>query len=101
MGSQMFGGWAENARRPMEDARQALGEVGEAARRSYDDAAHRARQAYGDVSERARDAYGDVMDDYIGPYRQTFEDAIVSNPVKAVGAALAVGVLLGWLIKRS
>ena len=93
MGSQMFGGWAENARRPMEDARQMIGEVG--------DAAHRARQAYGDVADRARDAYGDVMDDYIGPYRQSFEDAVVSNPVKAVGAALAVGVLLGWLIKRS
>ena len=89
MGSQMFGGWAENARRPMEDARQMIGEVGDAARRGYDDAAHRAREAYGD------------MEDYIGPYRQSFEDAIVSNPVKAVGAALAVGVLLGWLIKRS
>ena len=101
MGSQMFSGWAGNARRPMEEARQALGEVGDAARRGYDDAAHRARQAYGDVTGRARDVYGDVMDEYIGPYRQSFEDAIVSNPVKAVGAALAVGVLLGWLIKRS
>lgn len=89
MGSQMFGGWAENARRPMTDARQAIGEVGDAA-----------RQAYGDVADRARDAYGEV-EDYIGPYRQSFEDAIVTNPVKAVGAALAVGVLLGWLIKRS
>jgi ElaB/YqjD/DUF883 family membrane-anchored ribosome-binding protein len=74
----------------MADARQALGDVGEAA-----------RQTYGDVADRARDVYGDVMDDYVGPYKQSLEDAIVSNPVKAVGAALAVGVLLGWLIKRS
>lgn len=100
MGSPMFGGWTDSARRPMQDAREAMGEVGEAARRGYDDAAHRARQAYGDVSDRAREAY-DHVGDYIGPYRQSFEDAIVSNPVKAVGVSLAVGVFLGWLIKRS
>lgn len=100
MGSQMSGGWAESARRPMSDAREALGEVGEAARRGYDDAAHRARQTYEDVSGRAREAF-DQVGDYVDPYRQTLEDAIVSNPVKAVGVSLAVGVLLGWLIKRS
>ena len=100
MGSQMFGGWTDSARKPMHDAREAMSEVGDAARRGYEDAAHRARQAYGDVSDRAREAY-DQVGDYIGPYRQTFEDAVVSNPVKAVGVSLAVGVLLGWLIKRS
>jgi ElaB/YqjD/DUF883 family membrane-anchored ribosome-binding protein len=89
MGSQMFGGWAGAARRPVEDARQALGDAGEAARRGYDDASRQARQAY------------DQIEDAIEPYRQTLEDAIVSNPVKAVGVSLAVGVLLGWLIKRS
>lgn len=93
MGSHMFGNWTGTARGAMHDAREAAGEMGE-------DVAHRARQAYGDMSERARDAY-EQASDYIDPYRQTFEDAIVSNPVKAVAASLAVGVLLGWLIKRS
>jgi ElaB/YqjD/DUF883 family membrane-anchored ribosome-binding protein len=89
MGSQMFGGWTGSARESMRDAREAVGEAGDVARRGYDQAAHRARDAYEQAS------------DYIDPYRQTFEDAIVSNPVKAVAASLAVGVLLGWLIKRS
>ncbi|MDG3008096.1 DUF883 family protein [Paludisphaera mucosa] len=89
MGSQSFGGWADSARQPVDTARQALGEAGEAARRGYDDASRQARQAY------------EQMEDAIGPYRQSLEDAIVSNPVKAVGVSLAVGVLLGWLIKRS
>lgn len=93
MGSQMFGGWTGSARGTMNDAREAVGEMGE-------NVAHQARQAYGDMAERARDAY-EHASDYIDPYRQTFEDAIVSNPVKAVAASLAVGVLLGWLIKRS
>ena len=89
MGSQMFGGWAESARQPMENARHALGEAGEAALRGYDDAARQAREVY------------EQMDDVITPYRKSLEDAIVSNPVKAVGVSLAVGVFLGWLIKRS
>lgn len=89
MGSSMFGGWAESARQPMENARHMLGDAEEAARRGYDDAARKAHHAY------------DHMEDVLSPYRQSFEDAIVSNPVKAVGVSLAVGVLLGWLIKRS
>lgn len=89
MGSQMFGGWTGGARQPVESAREALGDVGETARRGFDDASRQARQAY------------DQMEDAIEPYRQSLEDAIVSNPVKAVGVSLAVGVLLGWLIKRS
>lgn len=89
MASPSFSGWAQSARQPVENARQAIGDAGEAARRGYDDAARQAREAY------------EHMDEMISPYRQSFEDAVVSNPVKAVGVSLAVGVLLGWLIKRS
>ncbi len=89
MASPMFGGWAGSARQPVENAREALGDLGETARRGFDDAGRQARQAY------------EQVEDVIEPYRQSLEDAIVSNPVKAVGVSLAVGVLLGWLIKRS
>ncbi len=37
----------------------------------------------------------------VTPYRNSLEQAITSNPVKAVALALAAGVFLGWLIKRS
>src|SRR6476660_360485 len=86
---QLFGGWADSARQPMEDARQAFGDVSKQAQRGFEDMSRTARSAVDD------------MQDAIGPYRQSLEDAIVSNPVKAVGVSLAVGVLLGWLIKRS
>lgn len=87
MGSSMFGGWTGS--RPMQDARDAVGELGDAARRGYEDAAHRAREAF----DHAGDQFGD--------YKHSLEDMIVSHPVKAVAASLAVGVFLGWLIKRS
>jgi ElaB/YqjD/DUF883 family membrane-anchored ribosome-binding protein len=86
---QLFGGWTESARRPVEDARQAFGGVSRQAQRGYQDMSRSAREAVGDMQEA------------IGPYRQSLEDAIVANPVKAVGVSLAVGVFLGWLIKRS
>jgi ElaB/YqjD/DUF883 family membrane-anchored ribosome-binding protein len=86
---QLFGGWADSARRPMEEARQAFGDVSQQAQRGFQD-----------VSRSARGAVDDVQD-AIDPYRQSLEDAIMSHPVKAVGVSLAVGVLLGWLIKRS
>jgi len=86
---QLFGGWADSARQPLEEARQAFGDVSKQAQRGFQD-----------MSRSARGAVDDVQD-AIGPYRQTLEDAIMSHPVKAVGVSLAVGVLLGWLIKRS
>jgi ElaB/YqjD/DUF883 family membrane-anchored ribosome-binding protein len=36
----------------------------------------------------------------IGPVQHSLEQAIVDHPVKAVGLSLALGVFLGWLIKR-
>ena len=36
----------------------------------------------------------------IVPVRRILEHAISDHPVKAVGISLALGVLLGWLIKR-
>lgn len=86
---KLFGGWADSAREPIEGARHAL-----------DDVTRQAQRGFEDMSRSARGAVDDVQD-AIGPYRQSLEDAIVSNPVKAVGVSLAVGVLLGWLIKRS
>jgi len=86
---QLFGGWADSAREPIEGARQAFGDVSKQAQRGFEDMSRSARGAVDD------------MQDAIGPYRQSLEDAIVSHPVKAVGVSLAVGVLLGWLIKRS
>ena len=85
----LFGGWAGIARQPMEDAREALGDVGKQAQRGFQDMSRSAQNAFGE------------MEEAITPYRRSLEDAIVSNPVKAVGVSLAVGVLLGWLIKRS
>ncbi len=86
---QLFGSWADSARRPMEDAREALGDVSKQAQRGFQDMSRSAQSALGEAGE------------VITPYRESLEDAIVSNPVKAVGMALAVGVFLGWLIKRS
>jgi hypothetical protein len=36
----------------------------------------------------------------LDPVRTTFEQAISDHPVKAGVLSLALGVLLGWLIKR-
>lgn len=85
----LFGGWTGSAHKPMEEAREALGDLGK-----------QAQHGFQDMSRSAQDAFGD-MGDAITPYRRSLEDAIVSNPVKAVGVSLAVGVFLGWLIKRS
>lgn len=84
-----FENWSKTVRQPMEGARQAFG-----------DASRQAQRGLEDLSRSARNTIGD-MQDAIGPYRRSLEEAIVSNPVKAIGASLAAGVLLGWLIKRS
>ena len=42
-------------------------------------------------------AFGEAV---IGPARHFLEQAIADHPVKAVGLSLAMGVLLGWFIKR-
>jgi ElaB/YqjD/DUF883 family membrane-anchored ribosome-binding protein len=66
----------------------------------FGDVSRQAQRGFQDVSRSARGAVDDVQD-AIEPYRQSLEDTIMSHPVKAVGVSLAVGVLLGWLIKRS
>jgi len=44
-------------------------------------------------------AFGELRQ-LIGPARHFLEQAIADHPVKAVGLSLAMGVLLGWFIKR-
>lgn len=38
--------------------------------------------------------------DYLAGAREMVKDVITNRPALALGAALAAGVLLGWLIKR-
>ena len=55
------------------------------------------------VSQRAqRVAHGEapVSADEIQKFRRTAEDCIARYPAASLGAALAFGVFLGWLIKR-
>jgi len=95
----------------MEDARDSLGQAGEQARQSFHDMTDQARQGFHDMSDQARQGFHDMrrgaqrawgeMEDAAAPYRDSFEHAVTSNPVKAVAVSLAVGVMLGWLIKRS
>jgi ElaB/YqjD/DUF883 family membrane-anchored ribosome-binding protein len=69
--------WSESVKRPLEEARHAIDEVGQEARHALDEMRHA-----------------------IGPAQHSLEQAIVDHPVKAVGLSLAMGVFLGWLIKR-
>lgn len=83
------GSWTAGARQTMEGARDAMGRAGDQARQGFHDMRRGARRAWGEMEDRA------------APYRDSFEGAIASNPIKSVAVALAVGVMLGWLIKRS
>jgi ElaB/YqjD/DUF883 family membrane-anchored ribosome-binding protein len=56
-------------------------------------------QSVGRPLDEARRAFDEVRQ-AIGPVRHFLEQAISDHPVKAVGLSLAMGVLLGWLIKR-
>jgi len=93
-------GWTAGARQTMEDAREALGEAGDQARRGFHEMSDQARRGFQDMGRGAQRAWSE-MEETTEPYRRSFEDAISSNPVKAIAASLAVGVLIGWLIKRS
>lgn len=105
------GSWTAGARQTMEDARDSLGQAGEQARQGFHEMTDQARQGFHDMSDQARQGFHDMrrgaqrawgeMEDAAAPYRDSFEHAVTSNPVKAVAVSLAVGVMLGWLIKRS
>jgi ElaB/YqjD/DUF883 family membrane-anchored ribosome-binding protein len=69
--------WSESVKRPLEEARHASDEGCKEARQAVVDRRHA-----------------------IGPVQHSLEQAIVEHPVKAVGLSLALGVFLGWLIKR-
>ena len=69
--------WSESVKQPLEQARHAIDEMGKEARHALKDVRHA-----------------------IGPVQHSLEQAIVDHPVKAVGLSLAMGVFLGWLIKR-
>ncbi|WP_165223159.1 hypothetical protein [Aquisphaera insulae] len=47
----------------------------------------------------ARSTFGEIAD-AVGPIRETFEQAIGDHPLRAAAVSLALGVLVGWLIKR-
>lgn len=94
------GSWAVGARQTMETARDALTQAGDHARQGFHDMSDQARQGLHDMSRGVQRAW-DEMEEVAAPYRHSFENAISSHPVKSVAAALAVGVMLGWLIKRS
>ncbi len=38
--------------------------------------------------------------DYLAEAREVVKDIVTNRPALALGAALAAGVILGWLIKR-
>jgi ElaB/YqjD/DUF883 family membrane-anchored ribosome-binding protein len=69
--------WTESVKRPLEDARHAIDQI----------------------SKEARHAISEVRGT-IGPVQHTLEQMIADHPIKAVGVSLALGVFLGWLIKR-
>ena len=55
------------------------------------------------VSERAgRVAHGEspVTADELQKFRRAAEDCVAKHPAASLGAALAFGVVVGWLIKR-
>jgi ElaB/YqjD/DUF883 family membrane-anchored ribosome-binding protein len=49
-----------------------------------------------DEAQRAFDELRDVIE----PVQRSLEQAIADHPVKAVALSLAMGVFLGWIIKR-
>jgi ElaB/YqjD/DUF883 family membrane-anchored ribosome-binding protein len=70
--------WSDTLKQPLQETRQAIGQVGREARHAL---------------ETARRS--------IGPARRSLEQTISAHPIKAVGFSLALGVFVGWLIKRS
>ncbi len=58
-----------------------------------------APQSVGGPFDEARRAFKEIRE-AINPVRHFLEQAIGDHPVQAVGVSLAMGVLLGWLIKR-
>jgi hypothetical protein len=71
-------GWGDGLGGRLQDAREAITEVGK-----------EAQQAVVDVGLA------------VGPLRNSLEHTITAHPVKAILVALTAGVILGWLIKRS
>ncbi len=53
----------------------------------------------GEIKERALDLAATAREKLSGGTR-TLRDYIVKEPTRALGIALGMGVLLGWLIKR-
>jgi len=56
-------------------------------------------RSVGGTLDEARRAFDEARE-VIGPVRHFLEQAIADHPIQAVGLSLAMGVLLGWLIKR-
>ncbi len=59
-----------------------------------------ARDAITEVGKDAQQAMLDVGR-AVGPLRNSLEQTITAHPLKSILVALAAGVILGWLIKRS
>ncbi len=57
----------------------------------------------GDLAEEARqrlDEAGQEVKERLGDLQETAETWVKANPGLTLAAALAVGVMIGWLIKR-
>jgi ElaB/YqjD/DUF883 family membrane-anchored ribosome-binding protein len=52
-----------------------------------------------DIKERALELAATAREQFSGATR-SLKDYIVKEPTRALGIALGMGVLLGWLIKR-
>lgn len=78
MESNRTSAWSESLKHPVAEAQQAFGEVGREAQHALDQ-----------------------LGEAVAPVRKSLEQAVVTHPIRAIGISLAVGVILGWLIKRS
>ena len=64
---------------------------------------HSLSTAAGEIAEEARQRLTDAGDEakrHLGDAEEQFKTWVKTNPGWALGAALAAGVVIGWLIKR-
>ncbi len=84
------------ARRTADTAKQAMSRAKNSARR----AAHDLKEAAIDLKDRARDV-ADEGQVRARRYYDAFDGRVRSEPIKAAGVALGVGVLMGLLLRTA
>jgi len=65
----------------------------------YQDIASDAEPAFDQLKDQAQ-IYAAAASERLAEGRDKIRQYIVNEPARAIGIALGVGVLLGWLIKR-